>query len=321
MRTRVLTSLLGLLLTVAAAPLAAQGFPNKPIRVIVPTPPGGAIDVTTRMITPKLSETLGKPVIVENRAGADTMIGTEMAAKSPPDGYTLLSVFDNFPLSQHLFKKVPYDAIRDFSPISMLIRGPMIVAAPPKLGVKDLNELVQLAKSKAGSFNYGSAGGGTSSHLTVELFKLTTGIDAQPVHYKGAAPAVSDLIGGHVQFMIAASGTLLPHVRSGRLVPLAVSALHRVPQLPNVPAIAEVYPGFEAQSWVGMLAPAGTPPDIVRRVNAEIVRALADQAIKSRFEDLGFEVVGSSPEAFSKWIVEQSGKWGRVIRERKIALD
>ena len=321
MLARFLTPFLSIVLACSAAPLAAQVYPTKPIRVIVPTPPGGAIDVTTRAITPKLAEALGRPIIVENHAGASTMLGTDMAAKAAPDGYTLLSVFDNFPLSQYLFKKVPYDAIKDFAPISMIIRGPMIVAVPQQLGVKDLNQLVQIARSKAGNFNYGSAGAGTSSHLTVELFKLTTGIDAQPVHYKGAAPAVADLLGGHVQLMIAASGTLLPHVRAGRLVPLAVSASKRVSQLPGVPTIAEFYPGFEAQSWVGMLAPAGTPSEIIRRVNIEIVRTLADPGIKGRFEDLGFEVVGSAPEAFAKWIAEQSVKWGRVIRERKITLD
>ena len=321
MLKRVLTLLLGILLGCSAAPLAAQDYPTKPIRVIVPVPPGGGIDVTLRIISPKLTEALGRPLLLDYRPGANTMIGIDMAAKAAPDGYTLLSVFDNFPLTQHLFKKVPYDAIKDFAPISMIIRGPMIVAVPQQLGVKDLNQLLQLARSKTGHFNYGSAGAGSSSHLIAELFKSTTGIDAQPVHYKGAAPALADLIGGHVQFMIVASGTVVQHLKSGRLVPLAVSAPKRASHLPDVPAIAEFYPGFEAQSWIGMLAPAGTPNEIVRRVNAAIVKTLADPEVKVRFEALGVEGAGNAPEDFAKWIADQSDKWGRVIRERNITLD
>lgn len=314
-------SLWGACALLACMAAFAQSYPSKPIRVIVPYPPGGGVDVAMRLISPKLTDTLGKSVLLEYHTGAAGMLGTDMVAKAAPDGYTLLGVFDNFPLSQYLFKKVPYDAIRDFAPISMIQRGPGIVAVPPQLGVADLNQFLQLARSRAGKFNYGSAGAGTSSHLVVELFKSTTGIDAQPVHYKGAAPAISDLMGGHVQFMIVAAGTVLPHVRSGKLAPLAVTATKRISQLPNVPTIAEFYPGFEAQSWVGVLAPARTPNEIVQRLSAEVVKALADPQVRSRFEDLGVEVVGSTPEAFAKWIAEQSEKWGRVIRERKIALD
>ena len=317
---RILAFVLGTCIACWIGAASAQGYPSRPVRVIVPTPPGGVIDVTTRAITPRLSELLGHPFIVENRAGADTMIGSEMVARAAPDGYTLLSVFDNFPLSQFLFSKVPYDALKDFAPISLLIRGPMIVAVPQQLGIKDLNRFLELARSKPGALNYASAGAGTSSHLTVELFKLTTGIDVQAVHYKGAGPAVSDLLGGHVQLMIATSGTLLPHARSGRIVPLAVSATGRIPILPDVPAIAESFPGFDAQSWVGMLAPAGTSSAIIRQLNAGIAKVLAEPDIRRLFEDQGFEVLGSSAEVFEKWLATQSEKWGRVIRERKITL-
>ena len=302
-----------------AAPWA-QGYPNKAIKIIVPSSPGGAIDVTTRSVTPKLSEHLGQPIIVDNRPGADTIIGSEMVAKAAPDGYTLLTVFDNFPLTQYLNHATPYDALKDFAPISLIIRGPMIVGVPSQLGVKDLKSFIELARSK-GNFSYASAGAGTSSHLTVELFKTTTGIDVQAVHYKGAAPGVSDLLGGHVQLMIAGFGTLIQQVRSGKVQALAVSSLKRVSLLPNVPTIAESYPGFEAGSWVGMLGPAGLPADLSNRLHGELTKVLADRELTAKFEDQGWEVVGSSPEAFSKYLHEYSEKWARVIRDRKITLD
>ena len=312
--------LLGFAAAAWMAPLAAQVYPSKPIRMIVPSPPGGATDLTGRAVSSKLAEALGQTIIVDNRPGADTMIGTEMAAKAAPDGYTLITVFDNFPLSQYLFKKVPYDALKDFTPISLIIRGPMIVGVPTQLGVKELGQYVQLAKQK-GNFNYGSAGAGTSSHLTVELFKSTTGIDVQAVHYKGAAPAVADLLGGHLQLMIAGFGTLIQQVKSGKVTALAVSAPQRVALLPDISTIAETYPGFEAFSWVGILAPAGMPNDIVRRLNGEISKVLVDRALKLRFEEQGWEVMGGTPEAFAKWLADYSDRWGRVIRERKITLD
>jgi len=320
MIARLIAALAGVAASLWMTTLPAQGYPNKLIKVIVPSSPGGAIDVTTRSVAPKLSEALGQPIIVDNRPGADTIIGTEMAAKATPDGYTLLTVFDNFPLTQYLVKKVPYDALKDFTPISLIIHGPMIVGVPAQLGVKDLKQFIELAKSK-GSFSYASAGAGTSSHLTVELFKMTTGIDVQAVHYKGAAPGVSDLLGGHVQLMIAGFGTLIQQVRSGKVQALAVSSLKRVSLLPNVPTIAESYPGFEAQSWVGMLGPAGLPGEITHRLNGELVKVLADRNLRAKFEDQGWEVVGSSPEAFSKYLAGYSDKWSRVIRERNITLD
>lgn len=298
----------------------AQGYPSRLIKVIVPSPPGGAIDVTARSVAPGVSQALGQPIIVDNRPGANTMIGTEMVAKAAPDGYTLLAVFDNFPLTQYLVRNVPYDALKDFTPISLIIHGPMIVGVPPQLGVKDLKGFVDLARAK-GNFAYASAGAGTSSHLTVELFKSTAGIDLQAVHYKGAAPAVTDLLGGHVQLMIAGFGTLIQEVRAGKLQALAVSSLKRVALLPNVPTIAEYYPGFEAGSWVGLLGPARLPAEITHRVNAELGKVLADRALRAKFEDQGWEVAGNTPEQFSKYLREYSAKWARVIHDRKITLE
>ena len=320
MTNRILAALAGIASACWMVSLGAQPYPHKPIRMIVPSSPGGAIDVTARAVTPKLADALGQPVIVDNKPGADTMIGTDMAAKAAPDGYTLVTVFDNFPLTQYLVRRVTYDAIKDFAPISLIIRGPMIVGVPAQLGVKDLAQFMQLAKSK-GNLSYASAGAGTSSHLTAELFKMTTGIDVQAVHYKGAAPGVADLLGGHVQLMIAGFGTLVQQVRAGKVQALAVSAQKRVALLPGVPTIAESYPGFEAGSWVGMLAPAGLPADIMHRLNGEIVKLLTDRDLKAKFEDQGWEVVGSTSEGFAKFLLGYSDKWAKVIRERKITLD
>ena len=321
MEPRILIQLLTLVTAAWVGSIHAQGYPSKAIRIIVPSSAGGGIDVTTRVFTPRLSEVFGQPVVVENRPGAQTIIGTEMVAKAAPDGYTLLTVFDNFPLTQHMMKNVPYDALKDFAPISLLVRGPMIVGVPPQLGVKTLRQFVNLVKSKPGAFSYGSASVGTSSHLTVELFKQRTGTDLKGVQYKGAAPAVTDLMGGHIQLMIAASGTLIQQVRSGKLVALAVTAPSRIPQLPDVPAMAESYPGFQAHSWVGMLAPAATPTAIVRRLNAEVSKILADAEVVSLFRKRSWDVAGGTPEDFGKWLATQTELWVRVIRERNITLN
>ena len=300
---------------------AGQTYPVKPVRIIVPTSAGGLNDLTTRAITPKLQEQLGQPVVVENRPGADTMIGTEIAAKAPADGYTLINVFDNFPLNQFLVKNVPYDAVRDFTPISLLVRGPQLIVVPAQLGVKTLAEFIQLAKSKPGALNYATAGAGSSSHLVAELLKSTAGIELQPVHYKGGAPAVTDLLGGQVQLMIAGFGVVLPHVKSGKFVALGVTSLARMSVVPGAPTVADTYPGFQTLSWVGMLAPAKTPGAIISRLNAEVNKTLQDGEVKSRIDALVYEPVGGSPEVFSKWLAEQTELWGRVIRERKITLD
>ncbi|OFZ98778.1 MAG: hypothetical protein A3H35_05515 [Betaproteobacteria bacterium RIFCSPLOWO2_02_FULL_62_17] len=317
----VLRILIGLVAMAAYAvtPLGAQGYPVKPVRVIVPTSPGGVNDVVTRLVSPKLAEALGQAVVVENHP--PTVSGTAMVAKASPDGYTLLSIFDNFPLIQVLYKDVPYDALRDFTPVILTVRSPMLLAVPPTLGVRDLTQFLQLAKSKSANFNYASAGAGTSSHLTVELFKSTAGIDAQSVHYKGAGPAVLDLIGGRVQFMIAAVGTLIAHVKAGKLVPLAVTGPETLALLPNVPTIAQAYRGFEASGWQGMVAPAGTPNEIIGRLNADIGKALRTADVRRNLEQQAYEIVGSSSQVLGALVAAEHAKWVKVIREQKITLN
>ena len=318
MVVRVLIALLALV-ALPGAFVSAQDYPGKPVRIVVPTSPGGVNDVVTRLVAPKLSEALGRPVFVENHP--PTVRGTALVAKAAPDGYTLLSIFDNFPIIQILYRDVPYDARKDFSPVCLVVRNPMIVAVPADLGVKDLKDFLQLARSRSASFNYGTAGAGTSSHLTVELFKRTTGIEVQAVHYKGAGPAVGDLLGARVQLMIAAFGTLSAHVRSGKVTPLAVTSLERLALLPNVPAMAEVYPGFESRGWQGMVAPAGTPSEIVARVNADMGRALRAPDVRRTLEGQAYEIVGSPPQVLGELINAEYQKWERVIREQRITLD
>lgn len=318
---RCLIAGLGIVAACWVAPLSAQGYPGKPVRMIVPFPPGGATDVVARQISPRLGEALGQPVIVENRIGAGGAIGAEAVAKSPPDGHTLLAAFDSFTSNTLLFKNVSFDPVKDFAPITLVVRGPQVLVVPPQLGIKSFKDFIQLAKSKGTGLNYATAGAGTSSHLSMELFKLTTGIGFTAVHYKGGSPAVNDLLGGRVDMMLSAMSTGLPYLKPGKLVALAVTSVKRSPLVPEVPTVGEFYPGFEAQSWVGILAPAKTPREIVDRLNAELVKVLALPEVKERLENMGYEPVGSTPEAFGGWVRSELSKWERVIRERRITLD
>jgi tripartite-type tricarboxylate transporter receptor subunit TctC len=303
-----------------AAAAGAQDYPVRPIRMVVPAAPGGVTDIAARALAPRLAEALGQTIVVDNRAGAGGLIGTETVARAAPDGHTLLAVFDSFVSNPHVFRdrNVPYDIVRDFAPISLLVRGPQLFVVHPKLGAKSLGEFVALARARRAPVHYATAGPATSSRLSVELFKAVSGLDATLVHYKGGGPALNELLGGHVEAMIASAGLVIPHVRAGRLTAIAVTTPQRSPLVPGVPAVSEYYPGFEAQSWVGMLAPAKTPPAIVRRLHAEIAQALAAPAAQDYFERLGYETVASPPERFASWIRSESEKWGKLVRERNI---
>ena len=303
------------------APAMAQSNPTKPIRMVVPASPGGVTYIVARALAPQLSEALGQSIVVDNRAGAGGIIGTETVAKAVPDGYTLLTVFDSFITNPFVFRNAPYDTTRDFAPISLLIRGPQLFVVHPKIGVKTFGEFLAAAKSRQAPYNYATAGPATSSRLSVELFKVLTKLGATQVHYKGGGPAVTDLLGGHVEVMIASVGLVMPHVKSGRLTVLAVTSKDRSTLVPGVPAISEFFPRFEAQSWVGVLAPAATPRDIVRRLNAEAVRILNTPDIRERFVQQGYETVGSTPEQFGQWIRSQTATWGRMIVEQGITAE
>jgi tripartite-type tricarboxylate transporter receptor subunit TctC len=300
---------------------AQPAYPSRPIRMLVPTAAGGVTDVAARVLTPRLSEALGQSMVVDNRAGAGGIIGTDIVAKAARDGHTLLTAFDSFVTNPFVFRKVPYDTLKDFAPIALLIRGPQIFVATPKLGVKTIAEFVSLARAKPGVMRYATAGPATSSRLSVEFFKSVSKLDGPVISFKGGAPALNDLLGAHVDVMIASAGLVLPHVRGTRLTALAVTSKNRTPLAPGVPSVSEFYPNFEAQSWVGMLAPAATSGTIVTRLNAEINRALTDTDIRERFHVLGYEVAGGTPETFGAWLHAESAKWGKVIREHGISAE
>lgn len=300
---------------------AAQSYPSKPIRMIVPNAPGGATDVAARLVAPQLSEQLGQPVVVENRAGAAAVTGTNVAAQAAPDGYTLVMVFDSFTMNPYLYKNVQYDPIRDFAPITLVVRNPQLLVAHPSTGAKTLHEFVQLVRKKGSSFNFATAGAGTSSGLSLELFKAMAGVEPTAIHYRGGAPAVTDLLGGQVSATFITAGVVIQHVRAGKLVPIAITSAKRHPSLPDVPTMAEELPGFEAQSWIGLLAPAGTPRPIIDRLHATTAKALAAPDVREKFESQMAEVVAGAPDEFAAWIKAESTRWGTLIRARNIHLD
>lgn len=305
----------------APALAGAQSYPSRPIRMVVPTSPGGVTDTAARAVAPQLAEALGQPIVVDNRAGAGGILGTDTVAKAAPDGYTVLAVFDSFVSNPHVFRSAPYDVVGDFAPVSLMILGPQLFVVHPALGVRTFGEFLPFAKSRRAPLNYATAGAATSSRLSVELFKMTAGLDATLVHYKGGGPALNDLLGGHVEAMIASAGLVLPHVKTGRLTVLAVTSKGRSALAPGVPAVSEFFPQFEAQSWVGVLAPARTPQAVVQRLNAEVIKVLAAPEQKERFTGLGYEIVGSTPEQFGAWIRSETAKWGKLIRERGITAE
>lgn len=301
--------------------LAAQDYPAKPIRLVVPNTPGGATDVAARLIGPKLSEIFGQPVVIENRVAAGGVIGTNAVAQSAADGYTLIMVFDSFTTNPFLFSGVQYDAVRDFAPIALVARSAQVLVVHPSVGVRTLKDFLQYARSKGSAMNFATAGAGTSSRFGLELFKITTDLDPVAIHYKGGAAALNDLLGGQVPAMLITMGVVIQHVKSGKLTPIAVTSARRAALLPDVEAMSETYPGFEVQSWLGLLAPAGTPRAIVERLNAAVLKSLAKSDVREKFENLGFEIAASTPEAFGVWIRAESAKWGRIVQERKIRID
>jgi len=309
------TALLGL-------PALADDYPSKPVRIYVPASPGGASDIAARLVSPKLTEALGQPFVVENRVTSGGIVGTAQLAKSAPDGYTIMMTFDTFASNPHMYKDLPYDILKDFAPIMQLTRYPQILVVHPSLNVKTLPEFVAYAKSNGGKLNYGSAGPASSSRLAFELFKDTAGVQIDPIHYKGGGPAINDLIKGTVQVMlIQAGGAIGQNVRAGKLIGLATSGRERSPHFPDLPTIAEFYPGFETVSWIGAIAPAGTPRPIIDKLNATLVSVLSDPEVKKRFEAQTADIVASTPEQFGELIRSESEKWGKIIREKNIRID
>jgi tripartite-type tricarboxylate transporter receptor subunit TctC len=307
---------LGTLLVICTALAYAQSYPTRPIRIVVPFAAGGGTDIVARTVGTKLGEVLGQPVVVDNRAGAGGTIGTELAAKSVGDGYTLL-MGSNGPLAinPNLYAKLPYDPLKDFVPVVLVTTFPFVMVVHPSLPVKSVKDLVALAKARPGQLNYASPGSGSTNHLSAELLKIMAGINLVHVPYKGVVPASTDLISGQVQMLTGDLNTLMPHVRSGRARALAVTSSKRSSLAPELPTVSESgVPGYEVSGWFGVLAPAGTPQGVIRRLNEEIVKGLAGSDMRQRLAGLGGEVAGGTPEHFTAHLRAEIAKWGKLIR-------
>ena len=300
---------------------AGQAYPGKPIRVIDAYPPGGSTDVVARIIAVKFQESTGQPWIVDNRPGAQGIIGSEFVSRALPDGYTLLMFTGSHTVHPSIYAKLPYDLLKDFAPVTLTSATTNCLVVHSSVPARSVRELIALANAKPGLLNYSSSGIGSTTHMGMELFKSVAGVDFRHIPYKGAAPAVLDLVGGHVDLAFAPLPVMLPHIKSGRVRPLAVSTAKRSGALPNIPTVAEAgVPGYEATNSVGVLAPAATPRDIIVKLSTEIVRILALPEIRERLLGLGAEPVGNSPEQFAAFLREDIARWAKVVRDAKLPL-
>jgi tripartite-type tricarboxylate transporter receptor subunit TctC len=310
---RLLAALLSALL---AAPAAAQSYPSRPVHVVIPLSPGGTTDVPGRMIAQKLSETLGQQFFVENKAGAGGMIGSDFVAKSKPDGYTLLLTASPFVITPHIYKNIPYNALADFAPVIRIATGPYVLVVHPSLGVKTVKELIARAKKEPGKIDFATSGNGSAQHLVTELFMYMAGIKLNHVPYKGSGPAQQDLMSGIVKVSFVGTPIAIPHMKAGRLNALGVSTATRSPEMPDVPTIAEAgVPGYEATVWIGLLAPAGTPREIVAKLNGEIAKLVRTEEMKKLLVPTGMEPNPDTPEQFGAYLKADYDKWGKVVRE------
>lgn len=310
---------LGILIALSGSVLAggvvAQTYPVKPVRIVVPFAAGGGVDVTARILAQGLTERLGQTVLVENRTGASGIIGTEFVAKSAPDGYTLLVGSQTTQAVVPAMYKTSYDGVRDFTPITVIATSPLMIVVHPSLPVKNVKDLIALARARPGQLTFGAASGGTP-HMAGELFKLTAKVDLLFVPYKGEGPAVSDAMGGQISTVFSNLPVVLPLVRSGRLRGIAVTSAQRVPTAAEFPTVAESgLPGFEANTWFGCLAPAGTPADIINKLNAESARALNAPAVKERMAGMGLFVVANKPEEFAELLKKEIPRWAKVVKD------
>jgi tripartite-type tricarboxylate transporter receptor subunit TctC len=307
---------------IAAGAVCAQPYPNKAVRVIVPFAPGGATDIVTRVVGQKLGEIWGQQVVVDNRAGAGGNIGGELAAKSAPDGYTLFMTSGSIVTANpHIYRKMPFDAAKDLVAVTNVASGPQALVVTPTFPPKTVKEFVALAKARPKEITFGSAGFGTQTHLAAENFIHATGIDVVHIPYKGEGPALTDTMGGQIQFATPNLAAAVNFIQQGKLRALGVTSKQRAPQLPDVPAIAESVPGFENLGWFGFMVPAGTSREVIDKIQRDTAKALGAADIKARFEQLGMSPVGNSPAEFARAIREESDRWAKIVRERKLQLD
>lgn len=309
-------------LGITGAGAAADAYPQRAIRLIVPYPAGGAGDIVGRLVSAPLGQNLGQQIVIDNRGGGAQLIATEIAAKAPPDGYTLFLASATHSINPGLQKKLPYDTIKDFSSITMIASSPLVFVANPSLGVAGIRELVAAAKSQPGRINYASSGPGTGGHLAVELLSWMAGIKFTHIPYKGAAPALVDVIGGQVQFMCTSPLPAMPHVKSGKLRALAMTGSKRSPSAPDIPTVAEAgYKGYETTLWYALLAPAGTPRAIVSRLHDETVKVIKSPGLTEQLSAQGAEPVGNTPQALDTYIRSEITRWTKVIAEAQIRPD
>jgi len=322
-KRRLLTTVIaGLAAWAASGPAAAQAFPNKPIKIVVPYTPGGPTDIPARLVGQKLAELLGQPVVIDNKPGAGGNLGADAVAKSPADGYTLLLVTTGHAINPALYPKLAYDLTKDLVPVSQLTSSPMVVTVNPGLGVNSIKDLIALAKAKPGTLNFASAGNGASTHLAPELFSMMAGVKMNHIPYKGSAPALTDVMAGHAQVAFDFMTSAMPHVRSGKLKGLATTGAARSAAASDLPTVAEAgVPGFEVVGWNGVLAPAGTPPDVIANVNAAIKEALAMPDVVERLTGPGANVVWNTPADFGAFVKAEVAKWDKVVKASGAKID
>lgn len=312
-------ALFSLALVVLACTAQSQTYPTKPVRMVVAFAPGGGTDIVGRIIGQKLTEMWPHPIVVDNRPGAGSTVGTAMTAKAPPDGYTISMTSMSHAINATLYRTLPYDSIKDFAPVILTARAPNVLVVHPSVAAQTVKELVALAKARPGQLNFSSSGTGGVSHLSAELFRAVAGIDIVHIPYKGAGPAMTALLGGEAQVMMATAPVSLPQMKANRVRGLAISSRQRSPLAPGMPTIAESgFPGFETDTWYGLLAPAGTPAAIVRRINADTARVLEMPDVKGAFEQQGAQTAGGTPDEFRRFIQSEIGKWEKAIRVAKV---
>jgi len=302
---------------------ALAQYPTRPVHIVVPYPAGGAVDAFARVLTQQLSELWGQQVVVDNRPGASTMIGADQVAKSPPDGYTLLLTAElTLVIVPHLYEKIPYDPLRDFAPVVALVSATQALVANPSLPVKTVKDLVALAKAKPGQLTYGSFGNGSTGHLNMEVLQAMTGARFNHIPYNGAGPAMNDVIGGHIDFMLAALSIVKGNVQAGKLRMIGVGSNHRSSEFPDVPTISESgAPGFEAKSWFGLVAPAGTPPDVIRKINQDVTKVISDRAFAEKYlAAQGLGSITGTPEQFAAFIRAETVRWGKVVKDADVKV-
>lgn len=302
---------------------ALAQYPTKPVHIVVPYPAGGAVDAFARVLTQQLSEMWGQQVVVDNRPGASTMIGADQVAKSPPDGYTLLLTAElTLVIVPHLYEKIPYDPLRDFAPVVALVSATQALVANPSLPVKTVKDLVALAKAKPGQLTFGSFGNGSTGHLNMEVLQAMTGARFNHIPYNGAGPAMNDVIGGHIDFMLAALSIVKGNVQAGKLHMIGVGSNHRSGEFPDVPTLSESgAPGFEAKSWFGLVAPAGTPPDVIKKINQDVTRVISDHAFAEKYlAAQGLESITGTPEQFAAFVRAETVRWGKIVKDADVKV-